>query len=268
MAGPYLIAGGGWFAVASLVQWPPIRESLGLAVIQATMAWLIAAAGFAVHLAILIKRDRNKVENTSNRAINAAWAAIGFGIFAFWMGTAVMAYQRGDGFLMNTVSLQVLSVYGIGWLVAAAMTRRGWMKVTAFAAFATIPVLGAFVGTGQEFLIYAIALVLTAVVPGLRLSRDRRDHPRSIETRNHGLPHRRGSGRLPHAETAPANDRWQSVGSPAQTGRGRLRRDRQVIPRPQTAHRGKADDQRSKSLRQISRLTVRLGPLTKVRIDS
>jgi hypothetical protein len=25
MAGPYLIAGGGWFAAASLIQWLPIR---------------------------------------------------------------------------------------------------------------------------------------------------------------------------------------------------------------------------------------------------
>ena len=172
MAGRYLIAGGGWFAAASLIQWLPIREFLGLAANQATIAWLVAAAGFAVHLAILIKRDRSKVENTSNRAVNAAWTAIGFGIFAFGMGTAVMAYQRGDGFLMNMVSLQVLSVYGIGWLVAAAMTRQGWMKFTAFAAFATIPVLGAFVGTGHEFLIYSIALMLTAVIPGIRLSRE------------------------------------------------------------------------------------------------
>ena len=172
MAGPYLIAGGGWFATASLIQWPMIRDLVGLSATQAALAWLIAAVGFSVHLAILIRRDRSKVENTHNRAINAAWTAVGFGIFAFWMGTAVMAYQRGDGFLMNVISLQVLSVYGIAWLVAGAMTGRFWMKLTAFAAFATIPILGAFVGTGEEFLIYAIALVLTAVVPGVRLVRE------------------------------------------------------------------------------------------------
>jgi hypothetical protein len=73
---------------------------------------------------------------------------------------------------MNVISLQVLSVYGIAWLVAAAMTGQFWMKLTAFAAFATIPILGAFVGTGEEFLIYAIVLVLTAVVPGVRLVRE------------------------------------------------------------------------------------------------
>ncbi|MBU3672335.1 MAG: hypothetical protein FGM43_07265 [Sinobacteraceae bacterium] len=170
MAGPYLIAGGGWFGAASLLQWPPIRQLLGLDPGQATLAWLLAAAGFAIHLAVLIRRDRNKVENSANRTVNAAWTGVGFGIFAFWLGVAAMASQRGDFFVMNTISLQVLSVYGIAWTIAAAVTGHGWMKATAFFALLTVPVLGLFVGTGHEYLIYAIALILTAVVPGVRLT--------------------------------------------------------------------------------------------------
>ena len=171
MAGPYLIAGGGWFGAASLLQWPPIREWLGLDFGQAMLAWVLAAAGFAIHLALLIRRDRSKVENSANRTINAAWTGVGFGVFAFGLGVAAMAYQRGDGFVVNTISLQVLSVYGIAWTIAAAVTGQGWMKANAFFAMLTVPVLGLFVGTGDEYLIYAIALVLTAVVPGVRLSR-------------------------------------------------------------------------------------------------
>jgi len=171
MAGPYLIAGGSWFGLASIAQWPLLRDLLGLGAAEAAIAWLVAAAGAAVHLTVLIRRDRNKVENSSNRAVNSVWSGIGFGIFAFWLGVAIMAYQREAFFVMNTIGLQVLSVYGIGWMVAAAMTREGWMNFTAFSAFATVPVLGAFIGTGHEYLIYTIALVLTAIVPGLRLVR-------------------------------------------------------------------------------------------------
>ena len=171
MAGPYLIAGGSWFAAASLVQWPLLRDLAGLSADQAVAAWLISALGFAIHLTILIRRDRDKVETTSNRAVNAVWSGIGFGIFAFWVGVAMMAYRGSEAFVLNTISLQVLSVYGIGWLVAAAITREGWMTFTAIAAFGTVPVLGLFVGTGHEYLIYAIALVLTAVIPGVRLLR-------------------------------------------------------------------------------------------------
>jgi len=171
MAGPYLIAGGGWFGAASLIQWPPLRELLGLDFGQAMLAWLLAAAGFALHLTLLIRRDRNKVENSANRTVNAAWSGVGFGIFAFGLGVAAMAYQRGDGFVVNTIPLQVLSVYGIAWTIAAAVTGHGWMKANAVFALLTVPVLGLFVGTGHEYLIYAIALALTAVVPGVRLVR-------------------------------------------------------------------------------------------------
>jgi len=44
------------------------------------------------------------------------------------------------------------------------------MKANAFFALLTVPVLGLFAGTGHEYLVYAIALVLLAVVPGVRLS--------------------------------------------------------------------------------------------------
>ena len=171
MAGPYLVAGGAWFGAASLVQWPLLRDLIGLSFGQATFAWLVAAVGFAVHLALLIRQDRHRVENAANRVVNAAWMGVGLGIFAFWLGVAAMAWQRSDGFVMNTIILQVLTVYGIAWIIAAAATGQGWMKANAFFALLTVPVLGAFVGTGHEYLVYAIALVLTAVVPGVRLSR-------------------------------------------------------------------------------------------------
>ncbi|MFZ4650775.1 MAG: hypothetical protein ACOYLV_08690 [Rubrivivax sp.] len=171
MAGPYLIAGGAWFGAASIVQWPLLRNLLGLSFGQATLAWLVAAAGFAIHLALLIRRGRHRVENSANRVVNAAWTGVGLGIFAFWLGVAAMAWQRSDGFVMNTISLQVLTVYGIAWIIAGAATGQGWMKANAFFALLTVPVLGMFVGTGHEYLIYAIALVLTAIVPGVRLSR-------------------------------------------------------------------------------------------------
>ena len=171
MAGPYLVAGGGWSAAASLVQWPLVRDLFGLSNQLAILAWLVASAGFAATLVILIRRDRGKAENTSNRAINSVWTGIGYAVFSFWIGVAAMAYQRGDAFLMNTISLQVLSLYAVGWVVGAAMTGQGWMRFNAIMAFITVPVLGLFVGTGTEYLIYAIALVLTAVVPGVRLMR-------------------------------------------------------------------------------------------------
>ena len=82
-----------------------------------------------------------------------------------------MSWRRGDAFLMNSISLQVLSLYAVGWVVAAAMTGQRWMHVNAMIALATVPTLGLLVGTGHEYIVYAIALVATAVRPGHRLMR-------------------------------------------------------------------------------------------------
>ena len=170
-AGPYLIAGGSWFSLASLLQWPVLRDALGLGATQALLAYLVAAIGSGVHVALLIRRDRGSVETTRNRAVNSVWSAVGFGIFAFWLGVAAMSWQSRDVFVMNTILLQVMSVYGIGWSVAAAMARERWMGFVAIGAFATVPLMGLVIGTGHAYLIYALALVLWALIPGLRLSR-------------------------------------------------------------------------------------------------
>jgi hypothetical protein len=121
-------------------------------------------------LFVLIRRDHHKVENSVNRVVNASWMGVGLGIFAFGLGVAAVAWQRGDAFVMSTISLQVLSVYGIAWMIAGAAAGQDWMKANAFFALLTVPVLGLFAGTGHDYLVYAIALVLLAVVPGVRLS--------------------------------------------------------------------------------------------------
>ena len=166
--GDYLIAAGGWFALASLVVWLGAQGVLGPSRSLAYFAFPICGLGFAATLAYLLRRDRGRVETAANRALGMAWAAIGWSILAFCTGAAVMAY-RGQPFALNTITMFVVSVYGIGWALAATITRQGWMSVTAFFTFVTVPVFGALVGSGQEFLAYAITLVLIAVIPGLHL---------------------------------------------------------------------------------------------------
>jgi hypothetical protein len=166
--GDYLIAAGGWFVLASVVAWLGAQGVFGPVLPLANFAFPICGLGFAATLAYLLRRDRGRVETAANRALGMAWAAIGSSILAFCAGAVVMAY-RGQPFALNTITMFVVSVYGIGWVLAATITRQGWMSATAFCSFLAVPVFGALAGTGQEFLAYAIALVLIAVLPGLRL---------------------------------------------------------------------------------------------------
>ena len=170
-AGPYLIAGGGWFGFASLVM-----GLLELAGKPAPGNWvgavfLVAAVGFGLSLVALIRRDRGQAETNSNAAINAAWTAAGCGIFAFWVAATVVALRHQSGFFMNAMPLLVLAVYGIAWWVAAVVSRQAWMKAVVAATYIGMLVVALAIGTRYVWLAYALALLGTALLPGLKLVR-------------------------------------------------------------------------------------------------
>lgn len=170
--GDYLIAGGGWFALASFVVWLGAQGLFGLSLPAAHAVWLVAALGFAATLVYLLRRDRGLPETTTNRALGAVWSAIGWGIFAFWLGSVVLAQRIGAesmGPIMSTIPLHVLSAYGVAWSAYRLISRRGWAGWVAAASFIAVPVMAASQGTGHEYLVYAIVIVATAVIPGLRL---------------------------------------------------------------------------------------------------
>ena len=170
--GDYLIAGGGWFALASLIVWAGAQGFFGLGLPSAHLAWVIAAAVVAVHLALLIRRDRALPETTSNRALSAVFSAIGFGIFVFWLGAFVLTLRSGSEAVdpvMSSISLHVLSAYGVAWTAYRIISRRSWAGGVAAASFVAVPLMAAVQGSGHEYLVYALVIVATAVIPGFRL---------------------------------------------------------------------------------------------------
>lgn len=170
-AGPYLVAGGGWFGAASLLIG---LHDMGFFALQANlMAALMlgATAGFAVTLYLLIRRDNRHVPNMTNRIVGAAWSAVGFGIFAFFVAVAIVAARSGNGFIMNSIALAVLTLYGAAWQLTGAVTGQRWMTGVTILTFTSLLIVAAAIGTPYAWIAYAVALALSAVVPGLYLVR-------------------------------------------------------------------------------------------------
>jgi hypothetical protein len=168
--GPYLIAGGGWFGLASLV--------IGLAQIGAipsgvnAVLWqsmLIAFVGFAVTLFLLIRRERGRVQNTTNNTLGAAWSAAGSGIFFFAVAIFIVAARTGEGYLLNSISLVVLTLYAVAWKLSAAVSRKPWMNGIVFLTVVSLLTVAASIGSMFSWLAYAAALLLSAVLPGFYL---------------------------------------------------------------------------------------------------
>jgi hypothetical protein len=133
--------------------------------------FIAATIGFAIHLSLLIRADRHRVEQSNNRFINAAWTSAGYGIFAFWIAVTLLAYRSGEAAVLNTISLAVLCAYGIVWWLCSVVTGHQWMKGIAILSFLSMLVIAALVNTAFVWLAYGFAIVASALLPGIYISR-------------------------------------------------------------------------------------------------
>jgi hypothetical protein len=168
-AGPYLVAGGAWFGGASLVL--ALAQLRVVALPEGAEAWIwtASAAGFFATLALLVYRSRHDTERGPNRLINAAWSAAGVTIFVYWLASSLLAVRLDDGIVMVTMAPAVMSIYGLVWWIKGSLTGIRWMRVLALLSFASVFVLALAVGSPYVWLSYTVALVATALLPGLYL---------------------------------------------------------------------------------------------------
>lgn len=169
--GPYLIAGGAWFAGASFLL--GLGQQGWLPVTEAWIPWtfLAAALASAIHLGLLFSVHRNVVEQGRNRFINTAWQAAGFGILAFCIAVTLLTLRSQQPVVLSTISLVVLSIYGLIWWMCASLTGYRWMRNVAILSFFSAMVVAWFANTPFVWLAYSLALVLSALLPGIYIVR-------------------------------------------------------------------------------------------------
>ena len=171
--GPIMIAAGVIFGAANVIQWAIQSGALAVEPMTQLWVWLTAGAVFALALFVLIRRASRKPGYGShgNKAVGAAWSAIGFGIFVMWLSLMAIGFRSGDWTMMWTMPSVVATAYGSAWMVSAAATGRRWMTVIGLLAYAGAIVSGALIGSTTIYLVFAVLMVATALVPGFVLMR-------------------------------------------------------------------------------------------------
>jgi hypothetical protein len=171
--GGVMVAAGLIFGIASVGHWLIASGVLRVSPWWFMVNWLTAAGVFGVVATRLVRRagTRQGSNSSANRATGAAWSGVGFAIFASWVGLSAMALTTGDWRVMNAFPVLILALYGAAWFVAGEMSRQGWLKLVALAAFAGAVALGALAASPNLMLAYAACLLLVAVVPGVVLMR-------------------------------------------------------------------------------------------------
>lgn len=173
LGGAIMVAAGLTFAVASLVQWAVVTGVLQVTQWILPATWGTALVVFLVTVRIIRMRMGGKpgASSPGNRASGLAWAGVGWTIFTMATVLGIVCYRANSGIPMMVFPSLILALYGLGWSVAAAMSKKGWIWGVAIGSYASALLAAWFATTPMVFLIYAGALILLASLPGYVLMR-------------------------------------------------------------------------------------------------
>ena len=173
LGGSILALGGAVFALASVGHWTILARVVDAPPVMLSVVWGVAFVVFIAGLWTLKARVRRVpgAASPKNRGFGVVWQGLGFAIFAIFVALAVASLRVRSDLPMALLAPVIMALYGAGWWVAATLSERGWMRAVSLAAFATSIGLGALVGSAEQFLVYAAALVVTGLLPGLALMR-------------------------------------------------------------------------------------------------
>ena len=256
--GAVMVAAGLIFGAGAVGHWLLASDILRLSPWFFMVNWIGAGVVFFLVMTVLLRRASTRPGYSSgvNKATGAAWSGVGFAIFASFLGLTAMGLTTGLWEVMAVFPVLILALYGAAWFVAAVLSNKGWIRLVSLGSFAGAVGMGALTGSPWQMLGYAACLLVLAVLPGwlrdaagtdghrLRgspvmegfdIDGPRRGDPRPGPAGGHGLPLRRGLGRLQHAQDPAAGDRRQPFGSSAQARGCRLRQGREDLREPKAA---------------------------------
>lgn len=173
LGGSILVAAGLIFGAASVVHWAVVTGVLAVSPWAFPIIWFAALGLFLVALVILNRRSRDRpgANSPGNRATGVAWAAVGWTIFAIGVSLMIIAVRTRSEAVMLVFPSLILGLYGMGWSVAAAMSGKRWIRLTAIGSYAATLLVAWFAAEPAVYLAYAGALVLLAALPGYVLMR-------------------------------------------------------------------------------------------------
>jgi hypothetical protein len=106
------------------------------------------------------------VQGNKNRVIGAVWSGIGFTIFVFSLTLGILAYRLQNPQLGVFMIPVVLMLYGLGWIISAEVSAQRWMIWVGVGCFIFAPLIAWLVLRPEYLLLYALALICSALIPG------------------------------------------------------------------------------------------------------
>jgi hypothetical protein len=167
LGGQILVAAGLIFGIASFAVWI-MMAVLEMSASSVNAPWAVSFVVWMITLFVMLRGLRAQGTGAQETS-GAAWAGVGYAIFAIAVSFGVVAYRLNLPHIMWAFPSVLMALYGAAWAVAAAAFRKGWMNGMAIASFVMAPVNGWFAGDPTIYLVYAFSLFALLIAPGLYL---------------------------------------------------------------------------------------------------
>ena len=173
LGGSILVVAGLVYGAASVAHWAIVSGALDVHRAALSVVWGVAVLVFMAALFIIKGRlaGRPGALAISNKAYGIAWGGLGAACFGLALSLIVASLRMNDAIFMGLFPPVILSLYGAGWLVAAGLSDRRWLRWVGFASVAAAVGTAWMLGQDEQWLVYAAALVLLAALPGFALMR-------------------------------------------------------------------------------------------------
>jgi hypothetical protein len=174
LIGDNLMVGGLVYGAAGLVAWAVSAHLLALP------NWWEATIWFAVTPPYMAYSHLRRVQwrcaqpgatAITNRAVHATWRGIGYALLTLGVATAIAAYQMKSMAPFGLFPSIVMAFYGLGWMVAAAMSETKWLRAVSIASFIAAVLIALTPDAKSGFLVTSAALFLLMALPGWLLTR-------------------------------------------------------------------------------------------------
>lgn len=173
LGGSILIAAGLIFGTAAVFHYAVEVGILALPPTAYSVVWGAAFVTFLIVLTILNIRIGKQPGAFSpvNKATGVAWMGVGIGVFTMAISMAVVAYKVQSEIPALLFPSLIFALYGAGWAVSAEMSDKKWLWWLAIGAWIGAPLIALLTGEPEQYLAYAVGLLLLTVAPGVAMVR-------------------------------------------------------------------------------------------------
>jgi hypothetical protein len=173
LIGHNMLVGGIVFGTTCIVCWAIATQVLALSRWWEAAIWLVETPVYMSYSYVRRTQWRSAQPGATaitNRAVQAAWRGVGYAALVLGVAAAIAAYQMKTMAPFGLFPSIVMALYGLGWMVAAAMSETKWLRIVSIASFVMAIVIAVSADTKASYLLVAVALYLLMALPGWLLT--------------------------------------------------------------------------------------------------